>query len=74
MYQDMIRAALARQGLSATGVKPHHVEAWMRSERPTLDHLTPTEFEIEVRAAAACALTAGAEMNERLASSFGLAA
>lgn len=73
MYQGMIRAELARQGLAVTGVKPHHVEAWMRAEHPTLDHLSKTEFAFEVRTAAACALTASAETNDRLAGSFGLA-
>lgn len=52
--------------------KPHHVEAWLREEHGTLDHLTIGEFEREVRIALELATLAGSEQSARLAESYGL--
>lgn len=50
---------------------PRHVEAFMRSEHGTLDHLTPSRFRTEVGAAIACIREGGADFAEKLARSYG---
>lgn len=57
---------------SLSSCNPTHVEAWMRSEHATLDHLSASDFAAEVRAAERMIADAGAAMSERLAASFGL--
>ena len=64
-YTDQIHA------LSA-GYDPRHVEAYMRVEHNTLDHLRPGRFAAEVRFAVACVDEGGLDMAERVAKSFGL--
>lgn len=49
-----------------------HVEAYMRSEHGTLDHLSPDAFAAEVVIAVLCIEEGGREMAERIARSFGL--
>jgi len=56
----------------APDCEPRHVEAWMRVEHPTLDHLSPTRFKREVTLALDCIAEAGAEQSEALARSYGL--
>jgi hypothetical protein len=72
MYTQMIREALAAQG--RIGVNPLHVEAWMRVEHGTLDHLSPSRFRSEVRTATACMDASTIDTNNRLAQSYGLGA
>lgn len=50
---------------------PRHVEAWMRLEHPTLDHLDRRRFDSEVRIAIQCIETAGKDASEELAVSYG---
>jgi hypothetical protein len=69
-YQDTIRECAARVG--RTRIDPRHVEAWMLVEHPTLDGLSPRQFDAEVAAAIACIDEAGVEQSEALAGSFGL--
>lgn len=64
-YTDIIRKI-------APAHDPRHIEAYMRSEHSTLDHLSPQAFRSEVRMAVACIREGGAEMAERVALSFGL--
>ena len=66
-YQEQIWKVLGER----TVVDLRHVEAWMRDEHGTLDHLTPEQFEREVGLAAQFAL-AQPELSERLAQSYGL--
>ena len=65
MYRERILAI-------APSYDPRHVEAFMRSEHPTLDGLSPTRFRSEVRMACACVDEGGAEFAEKVARSFGL--
>lgn len=51
---------------------PRWIEAWMRLEHPTLDHLDRVSFAIEAYEALACVLASTATENEDLARSFGL--
>ncbi len=70
MYQRMIREHLARVG--RVGTDARLVEGWMRSERGTLDALSPSTFRAEVLAAADCVAAAPTDLSERLAQSYGL--
>jgi hypothetical protein len=67
----MACANLIRPLVSAD-VDPRHVEAWIRSEHGTLDHLSRRQFELEVSAAVACIARGGTKMSEMLARSYGL--
>lgn len=51
---------------------PRHVEAFMRLEHPTLDHLSRDRFAGEARIAALCVREVGTDEAEALAASFGL--
>jgi len=55
-----------------SGIDPRHVEAYMRLEYSTLDHLSRTAFVREVHIAVNCMVAAGRAASERLAQSFGL--
>ena len=70
MYQQMIRETLARTG--RIGVEPRHVEAFMRGESGTLDHLGGATWNRAVKEAVACVDAAGPEMAEAIAQSYGL--
>lgn len=51
---------------------PRHVEAFMRSAHPTLDHLDAVWFAREVRIACQCVTTGGEPFAEQIARSYGL--
>lgn len=51
---------------------PRQIEAMMRVEYGTLDHLTADRFAHEVEIARQCVDEAGPDMAERIAKSFGL--
>ncbi len=55
-----------------TDTNPAHVEAWMRLEHGTLDHLTAAAFQHEVCAANACIAASTPADNDALARSYGL--
>lgn len=55
-----------------TSHDPALVEAWMRLEHGTLDHLTPAQFESEVCMANVCIAEASPAQNAALARSYGL--
>jgi hypothetical protein len=65
MYEAMIKSI-------APFRDPRHVEAFMRSEHPTLDGLSKSQFTKAVYVASWMVADAGADMSERLAQSFGL--
>ncbi len=69
-YQERIRETAARLG--RIGVNTRHVEAWMRSEHSTLDHLTPSQWRKEVEECIAVVDHADPALSERLARSYGL--
>lgn len=54
-----------------TNRDPRHVEAFMRVEFGTLDHLTPSRFRREVQIAVACIDECGEDMAEDVARSYG---
>lgn len=56
----------------APGYNPRHVEAFMRSEHPTLDHLTRRRFAALVKLACAAIDEAGWVFSEQLALSYGM--
>lgn len=51
---------------------PRHVEAYMRLEYGTLDHLSASRFASEARTAASCVVMGGTDEAESLAISYGL--
>lgn len=51
---------------------PRHVEAWMRSEHPTLNHLSAERYTREVVIAVGLVRTAGPDLSESLARSLGI--
>ncbi len=65
MYQELIRQF-------APAANPRHVEAWMRIEHPTLDHLSRDMFRHEVAIAVDCIGQAGVDQSEALSRSMGL--
>jgi len=69
-YQQIIADYLATRRY--IDVTPRVIEAWMRSEHGTLDHLSRAEFHREIEQCRADALAAGPEMSDQLARSFGL--
>ena len=71
MYVNLIRETLARQG--RIGVNPYHVEAWMRLEYGTLDHLGGAGWNRAVREAAECVAASTPAESESLAKSYGCA-
>ena len=54
-----------------TQYDPRHVEAYMRCECGTLDHLTEEDFAAQVAMAAMCIKEGGRDMAERIAKSYG---
>jgi hypothetical protein len=65
MYQTLIHQI-------APEANPRHVEAWLRIEHGTLDHLSHARFEREVAIALECIASATPEQSEQLARSYGL--
>lgn len=55
----------------APGYDPRHIEAFMRIEHGTLDHLTPARFAADVRIACACVDDGGPDFAESIAQSYG---
>jgi hypothetical protein len=51
---------------------PRHIEAYIRLEHSTLDHLSREEFTFQAAIAAECIRTVGHEQAERCARSVGL--
>ena len=51
---------------------PRHVEAFMRVEHGTLDHLPPSRFRAEVKLACACIDEGGHDFADKVAASFGM--
>lgn len=64
MYRAMIAQAVP-------GADPALVEAWMRVEHGTLDHMDRARFAREARLAAATAAEAGADLNDAILRSYG---
>ena len=64
-YADLIREVVP-------SLDPRHIEAYMRLEYGTLDHLDRLRFTREARIAAECVRVGGAEDAESLARSYGL--
>lgn len=58
----------------APGCNSRHVEAFLRSETPTLDHLTRQQFADKVKQACADIDAAGWVFAEQLALSYGMEA
>lgn len=71
MYQQMIREEMAAMGFVGA-MDPRHVEAYMRVEYGTLDHLSHADFRREIGIALGCQREAGPEHGEMVARSVGL--
>lgn len=56
----------------APGYDPRHIEAFMRLQYGTLDHIDPATFRSEVKIAVHCVEEGGVASAERLADSYGL--
>lgn len=70
-YRDQIKKHTSSL---SPAIPAHHIEAWMRSERPTLDGLSPKAFKRLALDSHAQAAAAGSDLSERLADSYGLRA
>lgn len=70
LYAARITDTLASLGL--VGVDPALVEAWMRLEHGTLDHLAGRAWTAEVVTAAECVRIAEPEDTRALAASYNL--
>jgi hypothetical protein len=66
MYQKLIAE------LAGPGYDPRHIEAYMRIQFDTFDHLSRDDFKREVVICQQCIDVAGLEQAERCAKSFGL--
>lgn len=64
-YADLIREL-------SPACDPRHVEAFMRLEYGTLDHLSREAFTRQVRIAEGCILEAGTRAAEDLCRSYGM--
>lgn len=72
-YQLAIAKAMNEYGIPpCADLQARHVEAWIRIEIPTLDHLSMAELKEQVFIALGCALAEPVTVNERLAASLGL--
>jgi hypothetical protein len=69
-YLSIIKADLDRQGKPQ--IDPRHVEAFMRLEYSTLDHLTRRQFSGAVKRMVREVEAIGPADAERLAKSYGL--
>ena len=69
-YENVIIKTLA--AISITGFDPRHIEAWMRLEYGTLDHISGNRWNSEVKMAIDCIREAGIDRSESLAHSYGL--
>lgn len=70
MYQRMIQDDLEAMGRG--DIDPRHVEAYMRLQYGTLDHLDRRTFRAEVRLGVGCVDEGGQELAETNARSYGL--
>ena len=69
-YQQMIMRVLYM--MKRGDVNPAHVEAYMRLQYGTLDHLDAGTFAKEVRIGVECVDEAGIDRADELAESYGL--
>jgi hypothetical protein len=70
VYAKSIRDILQRTG--RTEIDPAIIEAWMRVEHATLDHLSPEQFTTSVCTAWALATVTHPDDNAGLAATYGL--
>lgn len=70
-YQMMIRESMAALGRIGAA-DPRLVEGWMRLEHPTLDSLSRSQFDAEVKIALDCIAAGPLSDSEALATSYGL--
>lgn len=68
-YQELIQQILDALGLTAD---PRHVEAYMRLEYGTLDHLSRADFRREAKVCVQCIREGGTDAAESLAASYAL--
>ena len=68
-YYNYIRLTLENIGREAD---PRHIEAYMRLQYSTLDHLSTKQFFMEVLTSLECIKVDGKENAENLAQSFAL--
>jgi hypothetical protein len=69
-YTQIITEQLSK--LARAEVDPRHVEAYMRCQYHTLDHLSRRTFNREVKIAVACLDREGLTTADTLANSYGL--
>jgi hypothetical protein len=72
-YQSIISEILSSTG-HAGQYHPHQIEAYMRLQYGTLDHLSRQQFVEEVELCRACIDEDGPENAEKLADTYGLRA
>lgn len=70
-YQEQIRDELTRKGYVGM-YDPRHIEAFMRLQYSTLDHLSKQIFNKEIELCRQCVNIGGSDNAEFCAQSFGL--
>lgn len=70
--QTYFHRSIIAKGLVPQGIDPRHVEAYIRLNHSTLNHLDWPEIRREVRIALGCIKHGGMEQAESCAQSFGL--
>jgi hypothetical protein len=66
MYQTLIAE------LAGPGYDPRHIEAFMRLQYGTLDHLSRDQFKADVDLCKLCIDEIGVEEAEKIAASYGM--
>lgn len=69
LYADSIQEILDEMGREAD---PRHIEAYIRLEHSTMDHLSAQRLRLETQVALGCIDLEGTEIAESLAKSYGL--
>jgi hypothetical protein len=72
-YRERIADIIESNGFTGM-IDPRYVEAWMRTERPTLDALSENQFDALARESISLVINTSSDVSERLARSFGLMA
>jgi hypothetical protein len=68
----MVYQKLIRELLNGREYDPRHIEAYMRLQYGTLNHLSRDDFRREIRICTACIDSSGRENAEELAKDMGL--
>lgn len=72
IYSKLIKEILEKKGFGCMEFDPRHIEAFIRMQYGTPDHLSRAAFENEVSVGIGCIMEGGVEFAEQMAVSQGL--